>query len=150
MTQTTGALSGRNCYLGIKVGVTTIADMSGYSNMVDPGDQSREVGDAFTFDGDTGIVTAGKRKPMDIKVAALYTEGAAEFYKLHEAAFTGASDVIVAWAPKGNTPGNLLFTSAAGKISSFTYPKMDAGDANPVPVGFTLHTPEVTAAAITT
>jgi hypothetical protein len=148
MAQTTAALSAKDGYVEISVDGAAAVDISGFSNSIDPGDAGRDSGEAYTFDGDKGIVTFGKRTPLEVKASFVYTEGASDAYKTSEGAFEAGSVVVLAWAPKGNTVGNFMVTSDDGGLSSFMYPKIEASEPGPIMSGFTLRTPGLSVAAI--
>lgn len=150
MAQTTGALSAKDAYVEASIDQAAAVDISGYANLVDPGDAGRDVGDAYTFDGDTGIVTAGKRTPLDVKGQFVYEEGGSGAFDTLKTAFEAGSEVQINWAPGGNTVGNYMCSMAVGRLSAFNYPKVDASDPAPIMCGFTVHTPSISVAAITT
>jgi hypothetical protein len=98
--------------------------MSGFSNRIAPGGGDRQTDEVFTMDGDVPIIKAGKRKSINLKVAAVYTEGGSDPFEIVRAAYEAASDFYLRWAPKGNTTGNFLFTSTAGIVTSAPYPEV--------------------------
>ena len=124
MAQTTGGLSGRNCYIASSPDGAVWTDISGFTNRISPGGGDRQTDEVFTMDGDTPIIKAGKRKSISLKVAAVYTEGGSDPFEIVRAAYEGATDFYLRWAPKGNTAGNFLFTSSAGIVTSAPYPEV--------------------------
>lgn len=151
MTQVTDAMSGVAGYVAVSTDGSNFTDISGYANYVEPDPQARTSGETYTFDGDTGIVTFGKREPVEIMVRIVYSEGASSPYDTlktqHETA--GGGRLQVRWAPKGNTAGNQQFTSGTdSKISEFPYPAPDATSGDPVLLEFKVKTASITVADI--
>jgi hypothetical protein len=148
MTQTVDALSGTNLLIEVSADNTTWTDISGASNSIEPGDQTRQTGVVFTFSGDTAIITSGKREPMDITVKAVYTETTGEAFEVVRAIHEGTGEIYIRWAPRGGTTGDAQYTSAKGVLSAFTYPGSAADDAKPIMAGFKVKVPKVTRALI--
>ncbi len=149
MAQTTGAVSARNCYIGISTNGSSWTDVSGFANSVKPDGGKRETGDAYTADGDTPIVTAGKRKPIQLKVKVLYTEGASDPFEVVRAAYEAASALYVRYAPKGNTSTYFMYTSQSGIVTDAPYPNIvNVEDGKALALEFTLETPYVTKSVI--
>lgn len=151
MAQMTNALSAVDSVVEISVNGTVWTDISGFSNKLDVPAQTRMSGEAYTFDGDTGIITTGKRTPMEITVNALYSEGAAEAFEIVRAQFEtahGAGPLYVRWSPAGNDTGDFRFTTPAGKVVSFQYPAVDGNSPAPIPFTFTVKVPSVTKAVV--
>lgn len=150
MTQTTGAMSGRALYVALSTTGTTFVDVSGTANGVQVGGGERATGEAFTGDTDTPIVTLGKRAGLEITVNTLYTEVTTEAYTLIKTAYEAGSALYVRWAPKGNTTGNILFTTAAAYVTNPPYQGVeDVGDGEALMVEAEFVTPSVTQAAVT-
>jgi len=150
MAQTTGAVSGRNCYIAISTDGSTWTDISGFANSVEPDGGERSTGMFHTADGDTPIVTVGKRESVKLDVKTAYTEGGSDPFEVVRAAYEGATSLYVRYAPKGNAAGNFMFTSAAGFVTNAPYPKIvnvEGGKA--VLLEFTLETPSVAKSVIT-
>lgn len=149
MAQTTSGVSGRSLYVAIATNGTTFTDISGLANSVEPDGGERNMGETFTGEGDTPIVTRGKRAALNVKVKAVYTEATSEAYALAKAAYEAASDLYVRWAPKGNTSGYLQYTTAAGTVTNSPYQGVaDVGDGSALMVEFTVMTASVTQATI--
>jgi hypothetical protein len=148
MAQTTGALSAKNAVIEVSTNGSSWTDISGFANKVDPGDQTREVGDAYTFDGDTAIITAGKRKPLDLKCSVLYTEGASDPFETVRTAYEAGTALYLRFTPKAATTGNFRFTSDTGLVTKFGYPPLEPEKGEPIVIDFTLETPKVTKALI--
>ncbi len=150
MTQMTNAMSAVDAVIEISTDGNTWTDISGFSNSVQVPAQARASGEAYTFDGDTGIVTYGKRQPIDITVNVLYSETSTNAFDRvrtqHETANGGA--LYVRWSPGGGDSGDYRYVTPACKVTSFSYPSVDAANAAPIPRSFTVRTPYVTKSTI--
>ena len=123
-------------------------DISGFANEVTVSGGDRATGEAFTFDGDTPIVTAGKRSALDVTVKAVYTEGVAEPQEMIRAAYEAGSVVNVQWMPKGNTQNNFRYATHGGYVTSHAYPSGSASSADAVPLTFTIKVETITKSAV--
>ena len=144
MAQTTDAISFKNVKVEVSTDGTTWTDISGFANSVEIGGGDRQTGEVYTFDGDTAIITTGKREPLEITVKAVYTEGANDPFEVVRAAYEGGTSLYVRWSPKGGTTGDFQFESDAGYVTNAIYPQGEAGSGDPVVVEFTVKTPKVT------
>jgi hypothetical protein len=153
MAQTTDSFSNACGKVWISVGCTGVwTDISGTASQVSGTEQTRTSGEAYTFDGDAAIIGAGKRTPMNVAISIVYSEVAAEAYDLARAAFETAcgQNVCVRWSPGAGVSGKDHISTCTGKITSFTYPPMDASAGGPIMAGFTIFTPCVTTVTETT
>lgn len=149
MAQTTSGVSGRALYVAIATDGTTFTAISGLANSVEVDGGERNMGETFTAEGDTPIVTAGKRAALNTKVKAVYTEATSEAYALAKAAYEAASALYVRWAPKGNTSGYIQYTTASGIVTNPPYQGVaDVGDGSTLMVEFTVMAPSITQATI--
>lgn len=149
MTQTTSGVSGRAVYIAIATNGSTFTDISGLANSVEVDGGERNMGETFTADGDTPIVTAGKRAALNTKVKAVYTEATSEAYALAKTAYEAASALYVRWAPKGNTSGYVQYTTASGVVTNPPYQGVaDVGDGSALMVEFTVMAASITQATI--
>ena len=148
MAQTTGALSARNATLEYSLDGSAWTLFSGWGNKIDGTNQARNAADAFTFDGDTAIVTVGKRPSLKIKVTAIYTEGGSDIQEIARARSEGALVFYLRWTIGGATTGNFRYATSAGYITDFPYPQADAASANAVVSVFTVTAPSVTKAVV--
>lgn len=130
-------------------GGSTWADISGYANSVNPGEQTREVGTYQTASGDTEIVCKGKRTAMGISIEALYAE-AVMIDDVRTAFENGDQDFQIRWSPDGGDVGDYQYTSANGILSAWNEVGGGPGADNvsPARVSFTLTTPKVTKSTI--
>ncbi len=126
---------------------TTWTDISGFANSIEVSGGERQIGEAYTFDGDTALLTSGKREPVEVTVRVVYTEGTSEPFEVVRAAYEDGSSVYVRWSPKGGSAGNFQFTTAAGLVSSLTYPAGEVGG-DPVMVEFTVKTPGISKSVV--
>jgi hypothetical protein len=149
MTITATAMSAVDARLEMSTDNITWQDISGSANSVDPGSAKRKTGTANVFDGDLPVVTIGKREPMEAKISALYTDTASETWEYIRPLFDAHTKVYFRYSPKGKgATGNAVYTtsndgSTAGPviISDLSWPKVEAGSADPIPVEFTLFVP---------
>lgn len=145
MAQTTGATSGRALYVALGTWSTAFVDISGQANGVEVSGGERAVGEAFTADTDTPIITIGKRGGVEVKVNALYTEVTTEAYTLAKTAYEAGSALYVRWAPKGNTSGNILYTTDAAYVTAPPYQGVaDVGDGEALALEIALQTGKIT------
>jgi hypothetical protein len=129
----------------------TWTDISGEAQSLGGTEQTRISGEAYTLTGDTALVGGGKREPMELAVAIVYTETNTEAYEVARTAFeaTGCGgQVCLRWSPGGGDAGDERITSTAGILVSFTYPPMDASAGGPIMSGFTLKVPGTSTAVI--
>jgi len=148
MAQTTGATSAVNAVIEWSTNGSSWTAMSSHSNKLTTSGGQRKTGEIETFDGDTVILTAGKRGSIDVKVDAVYTEAAGEIQQVARAAQQAGTPFYLRWSVKAATTGNLRYTTAAGYLTDAIFPDVDASDAKPVMTNLVLKTPEITAAAI--
>jgi hypothetical protein len=119
----------------------TWTDISGEAQSLGGTEQTRMSGEAYTLTGDTALVGGGKREPMELVAAIVYTETNTEAYELVRTAFeaTGCGgDFCLRWSPAGGSIGDERVTTGAGILVSFTYPPMDAATGGPIMAGFTV------------
>ena len=115
------------------------SDISGEAQSLGGTEQARMSGEAYTLDGDTALLGGGKREPMELVVAIVYTESNTEAYDLVRAAFEAAGcggGFCLRWSPAGGSAGDDRITTGEGILVSFTYPPMDAATGGPIMVGF--------------
>lgn len=151
MAQTTNALSAKSAKVYLSTnGSTWTDDISGEATSIESTEQSRISGEAYTFDGDTAIITSGKREPIEITVNTIYTEESADTFETVRALFeaAGGSALYLRWQPAGNTAGDFIFSTSAGVITNFSYPPIDASGGNPILCTFTLKVASVTKTAV--
>jgi hypothetical protein len=125
-------------------------NISGEDQSVSGTEQARKSGEAYTLDGDTAIIEGGKREPMELVFAIVYTEAAGEAYTLIRTQWETAcgGKVCVRWSPKGGNPGDEQLATPYSLVSSFTYPEMDASAGGPIMAGFKVKAPYVATTTI--
>ncbi|MDQ2995466.1 MAG: hypothetical protein M3R61_00200 [Chloroflexota bacterium] len=148
MAQTTGGVSAVNAVIEWSTNGSAWTLFSSHANKLDASGGQRKTGEIETFDGDTVILTPGKRGSIDIKVAAVYTETVGEVQQIARAAQQAATPFYLRWSVKAATTGTLRYTTSAGYLTDSIFPDVDASSAKPVMCMLTLKTPEVTVAAI--
>lgn len=148
MAQTTSATSARAAVFEFGTNGSSWTDGSGYSQAVEIDGGERATEETLTFDGDTPIITFGKREGLKLKATIIYTEGASEFVEVARAAYENSTDLYFRWTVKAATTGNFRYTSAAGKVKTPTYPSVDGSSAEAVKIECEIHVASVTKAAI--
>ena len=145
MTQTTEAMNGVNAHVAVSADGLTWVDVSGSANQVTTPEQRRMSGEAYTFRGDTAILGAGRREPVELAVRALYTEEALEAWAQTRAFFEalGGDRIWLRWAPDP-VLGSIRFIVQRAIVTRFTYPSADAAEAAPIPCEMTFRCPEIT------
>ena len=123
MAQTSNALSWANCKIELGTNGIAWTDVSGFANSVSVDGGERGIGEFFTADGDTPILTSGKRSSLEVTVKAVYTEGGSDPYALAIAAYEANSPLYVRWSPKGGVSTNFQFTTALGHVLKPVYPQ---------------------------
>jgi hypothetical protein len=148
MTQVTG-ISAVNAVIEMSPDGTSWTDISGGANSVTGTDQTRETGFKYTFDGDTAVITAGNRAPIEVEFKVVYTEEAADAFEIVRAAFEaeGGTKYYFRWTPKGLATGDFQFSTGSAIISGFTYPPDEAADAAPIMAGWKVTTAKITKSA---
>ena len=153
MAQTTDAISFVAATVEYNTTGTTWTAMSGFSASVAMSGGDRNTGEAYTFDGDTPIVRAGKRTPIDVMVRYVYTEGASDPFEILRAQYetAGGAQCNIRWSPIG-TSGDFLYTSDTATNGShlvtFPYPGGEAEPGDPVLLEFVVRTQDITKATV--
>lgn len=117
-------------------------DISGDANTVEPSEQSRMQGETYTFDCDVGLLTTGKREPVEVTVNVIYLEVVDSVYDKMDAAFKANEKIGVRWFPSGKADGNWMFELNPASLSALQDPTLDAGSADPMVATFTVRAPE--------
>lgn len=150
MAQTPDAISFKDVLIELSTDNFSASnvDASGYSNKVEVGGGERAYGEFFTADGDTPILTVGKRSSFELTMNVVYTEGAGHPFEMTMSAYENATGFYMRWSPKGGGSGDWLFTSGVGYILSPVYPGGDASTPDVVTIEFTLRTLSLTKSVI--
>ena len=141
MAQTTGGFSWANCVVSLSANGSAWTDVSGFTNSVKVSGGERAVSEFFTVDGDTPILTRGKRSALEITLAAVYTELGTDPYAMATTAYEGGSLLYIKWVPK---VGGFTFTSGGGYCTKPLYPSGAADSSDALPVEVTIKVATVT------
>ena len=150
MTQTTGAMSPQNMYVGFSTNGSSWTEASGYANAVAVGGGERQTGEAYTFDGNTPIVKYGKLGYLTVTVTGIYTEAAAELYNTAQTAYEAGSAFYVRWSPGGGDAGDLGYTTSEGTVINPPYPAGAADTPDPIMIEIVVNVGSVTESTIGT
>jgi len=148
MAQTTGGMSFKANKVETSVNGSAWTDISGFGNSIEIDGGKRETEDTHTFDGDTPILTAGKRGSLTVKVKIVYTEGASDPQETVRAAYEAASPLYVRWSPKGGASTQFQYTTSAGIVTTEPYPGGESGSAEAVMTEFELACASVTKSVV--
>ena len=145
MPQTTGGISFVNAKVEYGTASGSFTDISGWANTVEVSGGDRASGEVYTVDGDTGIVTFGKRAPVDVTYMCVFTEGATDpfekFRGFHQTA--DGTQIRLRWSPQGGAgTGKIAFTGT-GKITAPPWLGGDAASPDPLTFSFTMRTAEL-------
>ena len=141
MAQTNDAFPASEQVVEYKVAAGSWTEFDGFAKVVTPGGGDRAQAEAFTFDGDTPVVTFGKRSMATVEVAVLYTETDAEpFDALYDAKVAG-SITQIRWQPAG--AGGTVQYLISGEINAISPPTGDAGSADALSFAVTVTGPEI-------
>lgn len=143
MAQTTVGTSFKDAKIETSTNGTTWTDISGFATSVDLDGGDRQTSEAYTFDGDTAIITKGKREPIEVTVSIVYSEGVSDPQASVVSAYEAGTDLYVRWTPKGATTGNKNYTGK-GTVTTNPYPKGEADGGDTLLTEFTLITPAIT------
>lgn len=105
----------KNNTISVSTNTTTFTDISSWLNDVKLTGGDRELATEFVFGSDTALVLTGKRKPIDLELIVLYTEGVTDpFEQFIRPAYETSTPtpLYFKWLPRGSTV-------AAGTIFSY-------------------------------
>lgn len=133
-TQTTGAMSAVDMYVGLSADGTTWVDVSGTANSVQVSGGERVTGAAYTFVGDGPIIKSGKKGPITITARAVYDENSLNFYQKVLTAYdtAGGGACYIRWSPGGGDSGDFGYSSSVGVVKSCVYPSGDVTSGDPI------------------
>lgn len=147
MAQTTSAMTGAMGKVEYSTdGGTTWTNLSGSTQSIDVVEFTRLNGSAYTFDGDTAVLTFGKQPPVTVTVNSLYTETAGESFLVAVSAIKNNTAMMLRWqaADAGATTYLQFSTLTGGKVSSVSLPGNDASSGEPLMFSFSVMAPGVT------
>ena len=152
MAQTTDQSTFVDAYIEGGVDGAAWEDHSGFTSMLEVSGGDRNSGEVYTAEGDTPLLGAGKRTPIEIAVTVVYTEGTSEIFEDVRTAFQtdGGGDYYLQWVPQGDTVGNFMYTTGKGIITSFGWPGGPVEPGDPLTVEFTLKCAEITKSTYST
>ena len=137
-------ISFRNATVGISADGSNWTDISGFANKVEVSAGDRPAEEVFVFANDYPALTPGKRKALEVKITALYTEGVADLFETTRTAYENATNMYVRWAAKGTAGGNFLFTCDPGIVTIPVYPTGEAHPGTAVTVVLSTKVPRIT------
>lgn len=124
MTQTTAGMSFIEAEVFVSPDGTTWTRVSGHGASIALSGGERATGDQATFDGDTHIVKAGDRGPIDVTCRYVYTEEAADPFEIlrtqHE---TVGGPIYMMYSPKSG----FWFKTGEAILVKPGYPGGEAG-----------------------
>jgi hypothetical protein len=147
MAQTTEYYSMKNANVEFSVNGSTWTDASGESNLVEWDGFEREHEFTGTFDGETKILTTGKREGGTVKFRAIYTETATDIRQVAQDAYDADSAFYLRWSPRGGASGQKQYTTAAGRVVKPVYPQGEL-NAEAILVEVEVVTPAITEATV--
>lgn len=148
MTQVTGVPSGRIAKLEYSTNYTTYTDVSGSSNSIKVNGGDRKSGEAWTFDGDTPVVTPGKLEPVEITFRSLFVDSSTGVFAVISGLKAACTPMNVRWAYDTDTTGGWRFTTSTGYVISCKPPAAEAESGDPLAFEWTVKAPGVTEAVI--
>lgn len=147
MAQTTNAITFTNVKAELSANGSAWTDVSGFTTAVEVDGGERMTEDTHTADGDTPIVSTGKREGVSITLQALYTEAGTDPYAMAKASYEGDALLYMRWSPKGGAGGTKRY-QAVGKVTSLPYPAGEVGSAALIPVSVTIRAASITESTI--
>jgi len=149
MPQTDSYLkSSKDVFLEYSLDGVTWVDISGISNSISFSGGERASGDRYTFRGDTALVGAGKRAPIEATVSIVCDQSGA--YATLRGYFRAGTWIYLRMTPAGDNPGNETWTSELGPITACPPPNQDAASGDPPTVEFTHRSADWTPSTLTT
>lgn len=148
MAQTTDGITAVDMTLELSTNGTAWTDVSGFSTSVEPDGGARKVGETHTLEGDTPIISKGKRESIDLKCKIVYTEGAADAFAMVQAAYDANTPLYARYSPKGGGSGSKMYTSGPGIVTECPYPAGEAESEDLILVEFTLKVATLTQSTV--
>ena len=148
MAQVTGAMSARIAKIEYSTNYSTYTDLSGGANSVKVKGGERNSGEAWTFDGDTPVVTVGKLTPIEMTIGSLYVDSSVGHFAIVSAMKQNATPMNVRFAYDTDTTGSWRFTSATGYVTSATPPDAEPDKGDPLAFEWTVKVPSLAEAVV--
>ena len=145
MAKKSGGVSLVNAKVEYSTSGSSFTDISGFANMVEVSGGDRLAGEVYTADGDIGIVTFGKRTPIDLGYTCVWTEGTSDpferFRGYHQTA--DGSQVILRFSPQGGAGTGKISFTGTGKITTAPWIGGDAGSPDPLTFSIVVRTANI-------
>jgi len=144
MTQVSNQVSMACGKVEISSDAASWTDISGATNTLSDNEQTVINGEIYTLDGNTAIIGAGKKEPLEPSINIVYNETDADAYETVRELFeqTGCDNAFyVRVTPRGDGAGYEQLTSGEGRLTGFTYPQLDAASGDPIMGGFKFKIP---------
>lgn len=138
MAQITGAISARSAKVEYSTNYSTYTDLSGGATSISVNGGDRISGEAYTFDGETPVITVGKMTPAEITVKSLYVSVSTGHFAIMSDMKAKATPLNVRWAYDTATTGSWRFTTATGFLTSAPPPAADAASGDPLAFEWTI------------
>lgn len=149
MAQVTGSVSGRASKIEYSTNYSTYTDLSSGANAIDIAGGDRMSGEAFTFDGDTAIVTVGKINPLEITVKQVYVATSVGHFAVLAALKDAATPCNIRWNHAASaTTGDWRFTAATGSVLRCNPPNAAADSGDPLMFEWVFKTPSIAGAVV--
>jgi len=148
MAQTTEQIPFTDAKIEVSTDNSTWTDISGFAGAVTRSGGARNVGTAYTADGDTAVQAKGKRAPVTVGVSILYTETTTPPYDEIRTYYESGADYYVRWSPNGGASGDEQYTTDAGKITDCPEPVGDVEGGDPILIVFSVQTPKITKSTV--
>lgn len=149
MTQVTGTLSGRVSKIEYSTNYSDYTDLSGGANSIEAEGGDRSSGEAWTFDGDTPVVTVGKLQPFEITVKSLYVASSVSHFAVIRGMQEAATQMNIRWMyDSAQTTGSWRFTSQTGFVIECKIPAAEAEPGDPLEFEWIVKAPSVTDAVV--
>jgi hypothetical protein len=116
-----------------------MSSIDGEVYSVDISGGERAVGQQHVADADTPLVAAGKRSMETATFNCVFSDTAAEAYRLvrgyHE---TAGGGMAAKWAPEGSASGSYVFSTGTGICTECLPPAGNVEDGQPIMFSFTV------------
>jgi len=137
----------RDCYVQVSTNGSSWTDLSDSATVEIPtGSGKRPTTSLRPYGFDVDIIVPGRRPPLKLIITYNYADAAIDTTIL--TAYEAGSAFYVRFAPRGNAPGNFLYTSDAGIITSPPTPEGQRHSGTTVLARFTFETPKTTRTTI--
>ena len=137
----------KDCYVRVSTDGTNWTDLSDSATVEQPtGSGLRPISTLNPYGADVPTLVPGRRPPVQLIVTYNYTDATID--NTIRQAYENASAFYVGFAPRGNTNGNFLYTSAAGLVVTPPIPEGERHSGTVVLNRFTFETSGLTKSVI--